>query len=126
VREWAERLANDRAARLTTDEPGDSVVDPDRSEAFYFGSRAPELPDSPPQGVVGRSGAVKDVCAFLLRGEGRRSDSEESPVSVYGAPGLGKTTLAAAVARRLSSSWDVIWVNVGPEPPVRALLESVG
>jgi hypothetical protein len=75
--------------------------------------------------IVGRDSALRALRKLLRLGE--RNATNVPPVTLRGLGGIGKTTLAMvlsderAVADTLPDG--VLWVSLGPKPPIHALLD---
>ena len=97
--------------------------------------RPPHLPPSPyltpprpPQAILGRESEVAAIRQMLCLNSPGVQDV--APLALTGAGGIGKTTLAIAIGRlpgiheRFPDG--VLWVQVGPQPTLRNLLDAWG
>jgi len=85
-------------------------------------------PPLPPQGIFGRDDDLTRLFDLLALGDEQATDVP--PVALRGMGGVGKTTLAIALARleivpKIFSD-GVLWTALGPNPTVRFLLEGWG
>lgn len=76
---------------------------------------------APPPLLVGRDGDIESVCGLFVRPDVRL-------VTLTGAPGIGKTSLARAVGERLASRYpDGVWfVDLGSSKTTAQAIHSVG
>lgn len=85
-------------------------------------------PTLPPQGVLGREEALLHLQRLLALDQ--PSALNVPPVALQGMGGIGKTTLAVALARQAVIPQlfpdGVLWVGVGPQPTIRNLLDDWG
>ncbi len=84
------------------------------------------VPTLPPQGVLGRDTTLGQIIEYLQAGESSATDVP--PVVLRGMGGIGKTTLAIAIGRKVAHLFPdgVLWVALGPKPAVRSLLNQWG
>ncbi|WP_280910240.1 NB-ARC domain-containing protein [Streptomyces sp. SAI-208] len=86
------------------------------------------LPTPPPQGVIGRQGSIDALVTAL--DVAAPAGAHVPPLSIYGIGGIGKTTVAAQVARTLCESGafpdGLLWAALGPVARPRPLLEAWG
>jgi hypothetical protein len=84
-------------------------------------------PPLPVQGIFGRQDEIDQILQMLSLQE---SDESILPVALRGLGGIGKTTLAIAIARQpaiqQNFSGGVLWTSLGPKPTLRLLLEGWG
>ena len=86
------------------------------------------VPALPPQGVVGRDVAIAQITNLLALDDEQSADIP--PIALQGMGGIGKTTLAIALARQRFMHDlfpdGILWTSVGPDPTIRNLLEDWG
>lgn len=84
------------------------------------------LPALPPQGVLGRDKTLQQIIGLLAVGDDSLTDTP--PIALRGMGGIGKTTLAIAVGRRVAQLFPdgILWVALGPKPTIRAHLQQWG
>jgi alpha-beta hydrolase superfamily lysophospholipase len=86
------------------------------------------VPPLPPQGVIGRERNLAYISMRLALFENNMT--EVPPLALRGMGGVGKTTLALALGRqeRVRSFFPdgVLWVELGPHPIIRTLLNDWG
>lgn len=84
------------------------------------------IPSLPPQGVLGRDTFLKQVTDLL--GMGDTALTDVAPIALRGMGGIGKTTLAIAIGRRVAHLFPdgVLWVALGPKPNIRSHLHQWG
>ena len=84
-------------------------------------------PRLPLQGIFGRANDLETICERLQLDE---AVAEIPPVALRGMGGIGKTTLAIALARlpiiRNYFTHGVFWTELGPKPSLRPNLEEWG
>jgi len=84
-------------------------------------------PRLPLQGVFGRSTDLDEICRWLMLDD---EFTEIPPVALRGMGGVGKTTMAIALARlptiRKYFKHGVLWTELGPKPSLRPHLEGWG
>lgn len=97
--------------------------DPERVSGKPFQS-----PPLPPQGVFGRQDDLNRLLELLAPGD--ELEPDVPPVALRGMGGIGKTTLAIALARLDSIPRffpdGVLWTAPGPNPTIRLLLDAWG
>lgn len=85
-------------------------------------------PAPPPQGILGRDDEIAEVMSLLEFNNTNARDV--APVALQGMGGIGKTTLAVALARHklISKQYPdgVLWTALGPKPTIRNLLNGWG
>jgi hypothetical protein len=86
------------------------------------------IPPLPAQTIRGRSDLLQRITQLLSR-SGRGGDPSR-PVALWGIPGVGKTTAANALVHKPSIERQfrdgIVWVSLGPRPPIRPLLNDLG
>ena len=123
---WATRIGDDTSDSsperkdLAVDEPRDShSVDSQREAVPVKLGNAPQLPSL----VVGRDDALGDLKARL---SARSTAHVQNLTAVRGLPGVGKTTLAAALAHDAAIARafpeGVLWVSLGQTPDLLSAL----
>lgn len=100
-----------------------------RTDAPAFYPSPPFMaPTLPPQGVLGREEALLRLQHLLALDQ--PTAVNVPPVALHGMGGIGKTTLALALARQTVIPQlfpdGVLWVGVGPQPTIRNLLDDWG
>ncbi len=87
-----------------------------------------QAPPLPPQGIIGRNNILKKLTGLLAFDDEQARDV--SPVALRGMGGIGKTTLAIALARLEKAHHlfpdGILWTALGPTPTVRLHLDSWG
>ncbi len=85
------------------------------------------VPALPPQGILGRKDDIQQIVELLML---EHADADIPPVALLGMGGVGKTTLATAMARSELVARHfpdgVLWAALGPRPAVRPLLDQWG
>jgi hypothetical protein len=85
------------------------------------------VPSLPPQGVIGRDSELRRVVELLSLDD---AVDDVAPVALRGMGGIGKTTLALALARlpsvRRYFADGILWTALGPSPVVRTALDAWG
>ena len=98
---------------------------PHRPEAILYPGRAfavSNIPVRMPEHFLGRDDAMAAIHAALNRGDGRVAIA-----ALYGLPGVGKTTLAAAYADRHKADYRATWwIKAQTQDGMRADLISLG
>lgn len=84
-------------------------------------------PSLPVQGVLGRQDEINKI---LLLFSNQSPDKNHQPVALRGLGGIGKTTLAIAIANMQENKKHytdgVLWISLGPKPTLRFGLEKWG
>lgn len=112
---------NHRTSSLTQSVPAPNAPVAQTTPPFM----APPLP---PQGILGRDEALARLHISLALDQPVATNVP--PVALHGMGGIGKTTLAVALARQAAIPQlfpdGVLWVGVGPHPTIRNLLDDWG
>ncbi len=86
-----------------------------------------QVPPLPPQGVYGRDDDLQKIAQALAVAE---ADTDVAPIALRGMGGIGKTTLALALAHspQIQSIFQdgILWTSLGPKPTARLLLDGWG
>ena len=86
-----------------------------------------QVPPLPPQGVYGRNDDLQKIAQALAVA---KADTDVPPIALRGMGGIGKTTLALALAHspEIQSIFQdgILWTSLGPKPTARLLLEGWG
>lgn len=86
------------------------------------------VPQLPPQGIFGREQILADIIGKLSADD--REKGANPALALRGMGGVGKTTLAISIGhnRKLAETFPdgVLWVELGPQPVVRHLLNMWG
>ncbi len=126
-------LKGNVVGRDSIEQANDDIVHGDKittnvyqANALFRPGSAPPLPTL----IVGRENDLRELKARLGMGANAQTTSIQVLTAVRGWPGVGKTTMAAAVAHdpEISNTFPdgVLWVSLGPNPSLFSELAAWG